>query len=249
MKYFAARNMKEILRDKLNLLFGLLFPLLILVLLFILNKNIPAQANMTLFRLENLTPGVGVFGLSFVSLFGGMLIARDRSESFLIRLFSSPMKASDYLLGYTLPLLPLGLAQIACCFIAAFVMGLRADFINILLCMAVCIPAVLLFTGIGLLAGSCLSDKQVGGVCGALLTNLSAWLSGTWFSLDLFGAVGKKICYALPFANAVDSARQALNGDYAGIMKGLWVVIAYAVVIFTAAVIIFSGKMKNGDKI
>ena len=88
MKYFAARNMKEILRDKLNLFFGLLFPLLILVLLFILNKNIPAQANMTLFRLENLTPGVGVFGLSFVSLFGGMLIARDRSESFLIRLFS-----------------------------------------------------------------------------------------------------------------------------------------------------------------
>jgi ABC-2 type transport system permease protein len=240
---FAGRNMKEMLRDRLNLFFGLLFPLVILLLLFALNKNIPPQAGMTLFRLENLTPGVAVFGLSFISLFVGMLIARDRSEAFLTRLYSSPMRAGDYIAGYTLPLLPLAFGQTVCCFLAAFALGLRCSLARMLLCAAALLPSAVLFIAIGLLCGSVMTDKQVGGVCGALLTNLSAWLSGTWFSLDLFGRTGKQICYALPFANAVDSARAALIGESA---EGTWIVAAYAAVLSALAVLAFSRQMKKG---
>ncbi|HNX99678.1 MAG TPA: ABC transporter permease [Oscillospiraceae bacterium] len=246
MSFFAMRNLKEMLRDKLNLFFGLAFPLLILILLFLLNRNIPAQAGMTLFHLENLTPGVAVFGLSFVSLFGGMLIARDRSEAFLLRLYSSPLRAGDFLTGYTLPLLPLCVGQGICCFAAAFALGLRCSVGNFLLCLAVLLPAAVLFIGIGLLCGSCMTDKQVGGICGALLTNLSAWLSGTWFSLDLFGAAGKRIAYCLPFANAVDAARAAVGGDYGAIPGKLWIVAVYAAVLFAAAVLVFSRNRSSG---
>ena len=121
MKYFAVRNLKEMLRDRLTLFFGAAFPLIILVLLYVLNLNIPKQAGMTLFELQNLAPGIAVFGLSFISLFCGMLIARDRSESFLTRLYSSPLRPSDFLAGYTLPLLPLAVGQSLICLAAAAV--------------------------------------------------------------------------------------------------------------------------------
>jgi ABC-2 type transport system permease protein len=244
MKYFAGRNLKEMLRDRLNLFFGLLFPLLILTLLYFINRRIPASAGMELFQLKNLTPGVAVFGLSFVSLFGGMLIARDRSEAFLTRLYSSPLRAADYIFGYILPLLPLALGQIVCLFLLSYILGLAWEPLKLLLCLLTLLPSALLFAGIGLLCGSLLTDRQVGGVCGALLTNLTAWLSGTWFSLDLFGEVGKKLCYILPFANAVDSSRAALTGG-SGMAK-LWIVAAYAVGTLLLAVAAFSRQMRRG---
>lgn len=245
MIWFAERNFKEMLRDRLNLFFGALFPLLILVLLYVLNLNIPKQANMTLFQLENLAPGVAVFGLSFVSLFGGMLIARDRSEAFLTRLYSSPLRPGDFLAGYTLPLLPLSLAQSVLCLGAAVLLGMRAAAGGLALCLLSLAPTAVLFIGLGLLCGSCMTDKQVGGVCGALLTNLSAWLSGTWFSLDLFGKTAKKIIYCLPFANSVDAARAALARE-SGAAEKLWITAAWAAAVFALAVLAFSRQMKKG---
>jgi len=244
MRYFAVRNLKEMLRDRLTLFFGLVFPLIILVLLYILNLNIPTAAGMTLFELENLAPGIAVFGLSFIALFGGMLIARDRSEAFLTRLYSSPLRPSDFLAAYTLPLLPLALGQSLVCLAAALVLGMDASASGIIMCLASLLPSAVLFVGIGLLCGSCMTDKQVGGICGALLTNLSAWLSGTWFSLDLFGKTAKRIIYYLPFANAVDAARSALNGG--SDWKKLLIVAIYAASVFVLAVFAFSRQMKKG---
>ena len=80
-------------------------------------------------------------------------------------------------------------------------------------------------------------------VCGALLTNVSAWLSGIWFSLDLGGKVFRRIAYALPFANAVDAARAALAGDWGGMFPQLWIVLAWAFGLLTAAIVIFRRKM------
>ncbi len=179
---FASRNTKEMLRDKINLAFGLGFPIILLLLLTAIQSNVPVE----LFQLDSLTPGIAVFGLSFISLFSGMLIAKDRTSSFMLRLFTSPLKASHFIFGYTLPLLPMAIAQIIVCFVVALFLGLTFN-LRILLTIIVLIPAAVLFIAIGLLCGSLFSDKQVGGICGALLTNLTAWLSGTWFDLDLVG--------------------------------------------------------------
>lgn len=238
MLVFSSRNSKEILRDRLNLMFGVGFPVVLLLLLTAIQSNVP----VSMFELEALTPGIAVFGLSFISLFSGMLIAKDRSSSFLLRLFSSPLHSSDYILGYTLPLIPMAIAQIVFCFITAFILGLSVT-LNVLLTIVVLIPTAILFIGIGLLCGSLFNDKQVSGICGALLTNLSAWLSGTWFDLELVGGWFAGIARVLPFAPAVDAGRAALNGDYAGILPHLWIVIVYAVVILALAVYFFRRKM------
>jgi ABC-2 type transport system permease protein len=237
---FASRNRKEILRDPLNLAFGIGFPLVLLFLLSAIQANIP----VSLFEVDKLAPGIAVFGLSFISLFSGTLISKDRTSSFLVRLFASPLSASDYILGYVLPLLPMAVMQIAICFAASFFLGLPVD-LNVLLSLVILIPAAVLFIGIGLLAGSIFTDKQVGGICGALLTNVSAWLSGTWFDLNLVGGAFKTVAYLLPFAHAVDAAKAAVAGDYASVFPHLWWVIGYAAAINCIAVIVFKKKMKS----
>lgn len=239
---FATRNSKEILRDPLNLVFGIGFPLAILLLLSAIQANIPVE----MFVLDKLIPGIAVFGLSFISIFSGMLIAQDRGTSFLMRLFTTPLSASDYIMGYTLPLLPMAILQIAISFIAAFFLGMPVN-TDVLLSLIVIMPTAVLFIGIGLLAGSIFNEKQVSSICGALLTNLSAWLSGTWFDLSLIGGWFKGIAYRLPFAHAVDAGRAAISGDYSSILPHLWWVIGYALVIMVIAVIVFRKKM-SGDK-
>lgn len=238
---FATRNRKEMVRDPLNLAFGIGFPLVILLLLSALQQNIEIE----LFVIDHLVPGVAVFGFSFISLFSGMLIAKDRSSSFLMRLYMGPLTAPDYILGYTLPLIPMAILQVAITFVAASFLGLQVT-LNVMLSVIVLLPTAVLFIGIGLLTGSIFNDKQVGGICGALLTNLSAWLSGTWFDLNLVGGWFKEIAYVLPFAHAVDAGRAAISGEYASILPHLWWVIGYSAVIMVVAIFAFRKKM-SGD--
>jgi ABC-2 type transport system permease protein len=242
-RVFAGRNLKEMVRDPLNVILGLAFPLAVMFLLWFINRSIPAQAHMTLYEIGTMTPGIAVFGYSFVALFSATLISKDRDSAFLIRLFASPLRAWDYIFGYTLPMLPLALGQTLICYFAAFCMGLRADGF-VLLSIAVQLPCAVMFIAAGLLFGSILNDKQVGGVCGALLTNVSAWLSGTWISLDMIGGAFRTVAYALPFANAVDAGRLALSGSFgADFWKHLIIVCAYAAVLWILAVVVFRRKM------
>lgn len=241
---FALRNTKEILRDPLNLFFGLGFPLVLILLLSIIQANIPAEAKMTLFEMKHLAPGIAVFGLSFMSLFSGTIIAKDRGTALLQRLYTTPMTPADFILGYTLPIIPISLMQSIICYIAAVILGLDIT-INILLAILLIIPISILFIALGLLFGSILNDKQVGGICGALLTNLSAWLSGIWFDLNLVGGVFKKIAYALPFVHAVEMERAILNGSYGDILSHLPWVLGYAFAFLVVAILLFLRQMKK----
>lgn len=241
---FASRNTKEILRDILTLFFGLAFPLVILLLLYAIGSAVPKEAHLDMFDIENLTPGITVFGLSFIALFSAQLIAKDKTTSFMMRLFTSPIKSSEFILGYTLPLIPMSLAQTLICYITAIILGLEFT-PNILLAAVVNIPIALVFIALGLLCGTVLSEKAVGGICGALLTNLSAWFSNIWFDTALVGGWFEGIANALPFAHAVNAARYALNGEFESVMPDLLWVIGYAVVLLAVAIVIFTVKMKR----
>ena len=237
---FANRNTKEILRDPLTLFFGLGFPIVLILLLSAIQANIPVK----LFEIQHLTPGITVFGLAFMTLFSATIIAKDRGSSLLQRLYTTPLTPLDFILGYTLPMIPLSVSQCVICYIAAIVIGLDIT-INILYAVVCIIPISILYIAMGLLCGSVLSDKQVGGICGALLTNLSAWLSGVWFDLDFVGGAFKNISYALPFVHAVDMERAILAGDFLGIFPHLWWVLGYAAVLLVLAVLMFLRQMKK----
>lgn len=240
MLTFAGRNTKEILRDPLNLAFGLGFPLVLIFLLSAIQANIPVK----LFEIQHLAPGITVFGLSFMTLFSATIIAKDRGSSLLQRLYTTPLTPPDFILGYTLPIIPIAVAQCAVCYIAAIILGLEIT-AGILYAILFIIPVSVFYIALGLLCGSVFTDKQVGGICGALLTNLSAWLSGVWFDLDLVGGAFQKIAYTLPFVHAVEMERAILAGNFTGIFPHLWWVLGYAAAALVLAVLLFLRQMKK----
>ncbi len=240
MLTFANRNAKEIIRDPLNLAFGLGFPLVLILLMSAIQANIPVP----MFEIAHLAPGITVFGLSFMTLFSATLIAKDRGSSWLLRLYTTPLTPLDFILGYTLPIIPFAIAQSIICYIFAIILGLDIT-VNMVIAILFIIPISILFIALGLLFGSILTDKQAGGICGALLTNLSAWLSGIWFDLELVGGVFKKIAYALPFAHAVEMERAVLAGNFTNVFSHLWWVLGYAAAALAIAVFLFLRQMKK----
>src|SRR5699024_11110807 len=96
------------------------------------------------------------------------------------------MKAKDFILGYTLPLIPMALLQTILCFVAAILLGMTFS-LSIILTIILILPIGLVFISSGLLLGSLFSEKTVGAICGALLTNVTALFSGAWFSVELVG--------------------------------------------------------------
>lgn len=237
---FSRRTAKEILRDPLNLGFGLGFPIVLILLLSAIQANIP----VSLFEIESLTPGITVFGLSFMTLFSATLVAKDRESALLQRLYTTPLTAVDFIFGYTLPILPIALAQSVICYIVAIFFGLPIT-VTILYAILFILPVSVFFIALGLLCGSVFNAKQVGGICGALLTNLSAWLSGVWFDLDLVGGAFQKIANVLPYVHAVELERAVLDGSYANIFPHLYWVVGYGMVTMAAAILLFVRQMKK----
>lgn len=240
MLTFGKRCAKEILRDPLNLIFGLGFPIVLLILLSAIQANVPVR----LFEIESLAPGITVFGLSFMTLFSATLVAKDRESALLQRLYTSPLKAADFIVGYMLPIIPIAIAQCAICYLVAIILGLSVT-ANILNAILMIIPFAIFQIALGLLCGSILNVKQVGGICGALFTNLTAWLSGVWFDLELVGGSFRKIANMLPYVHAVELERAMINGDYSELLPHVCVVIGYTIVITIGAILVFLRQMKK----
>ena len=237
---FAKRCAKEILRDPVNIGFGLGFPVVLLYLLSAIQANIPVK----LFVIDALTPGITVFGFSFMTLFSATLIARDRESALLQRLYTTPLKGIEFIAGYMLPLLPIALGQVIVCYLFAVPLGLNIS-VNIVYAIIGIIPIAIFNIALGLLCGSIFGVKQVGGICGALLTNLTAWFSGVWFDLNLVGGIFKKIADVLPFVHAAEMEKQLFAGNFGAAAAHIPPIMLYAAIVLSAAVFCFLRQMKR----
>ena len=240
MMSFAKRCAKEILRDPVNLGFGLGFPMVLLLLLSTIQANIP----VSLFEINTLTPGITVFGLSFMTLFSATLVAKDRESAFLQRLYTTPLTGLDFIIGYMLPLLPIALGQTVICYLFAVPLGLSLN-LNIIYAVVGIIPIAIFNIALGLLCGSILGVKQVGGICGALFTNLSAYLSGVWFDLKLVGGFFEEIANLLPFYHSAEMEKALFRGDFGFAAKHILPIFLYSVTITAVAIFCFLRQMKK----
>ena len=236
----SSRTAKEILRDPINLFFSLGFPLVLIFLLSTIQKNIP----VSLFEVHKLTPGITVFGLSFMSLFASVIVSKDRESSLLSRLYTTPLRSMDFILGYMLPLIPISILQSLICYIASIPFGLKLS-LGVVWALGGNILVSLFFISLGVLCGSVMTSKQVGGICGALLTNLSAWLSGIWFDISLVGGALKKVADVLPFIHAVEMEKALFSGNTDGIGVHVLILSLYTLGITILAVFMFLRQMNN----
>lgn len=244
---FASRNFKELLRDPLSYIFCLGFPLVMLVIMTLVNSSIPPEAKMTIFRIDNLSGGIAVFGLSFVMLFTCLSVSKDRAGSFLVRLYASPMRSSDFIAGYILPVFLLSMMQLIITFIASVIIGLivgiQLDILGCLLASLSLIPLSVTMISIGLLFGTLFSEKASPGLC-SIIISLASFLGGVWFDVEGIDGVLSTICNILPFFHGTKAARAAIAMEFGDYWTHIGVTAAYALVITIISILVFRKKMK-----
>lgn len=238
---FAKRNFKEIIRDPLSIVFSLLLPLF---LLFIFQQiNIPSEN----YDLVNFTPGIVVFGFSFITLFTAMLVSKDRTSSLLIRLGISPMKPMEYIWGYILSIFPLILVQNILFFLLAFALGLNFSMGVIWAVLAAVIVSVL-FIALGIIIGSLCTEKASSGIS-SIVVQLVCFTSGMYFPKELLGKGFAKVCECLPFESCVTIIKGIMNSNTSIITsRNIIVLSIYVTIVFVLAVIIFKNKMISDNK-
>lgn len=238
---FAQRNFKEITRDPLSLIFAIILPLF---LLFIFQQfDIPNES----YNLENFTPGIVIFGFSFITLFTAMLISKDRTTSLLIRLGISPMQPSEYILGYMLSIIPIILIQNILFFILAICLGLTFS-ISIIWAILVSIAIAILFIGIGIIIGSISSEKASSGIS-SIIVQLVCFTSGMYFPRETLGNVFGKICEYLPFESCLTILKGIVNNSPEIIQaRNIIIFLIYTVTILIISVMVFKRKMISDNK-
>lgn len=248
---FADRVGKEIRRDPLSYIFCLGFPLIMLAVMSIVDSSIPKEANMTVFHIYNLAPGICYFGLTFVMLFTSIQVSKDRATALLVRLYASPMKASDYVAGYTIPVCVLGVAQMAVCFAGAYIIGLIKGYIfsipEILFSMLLLIPSLLMFVGIGILFGSAVNEKAAPGLC-SIFISAAGIVGGIWMDIDSIGGAMKKVAEAMPFYHGVVLARMPFADTVSNLSVHLIWTVGAGIIIYALAIAVFTSKMKKDVK-
>ena len=238
---FAKRNFKEIIRDPLSIIFSVLLPLF---LLFIFKQiNIPNES----YELHNFTPGIVVFGFSFITLFTAMLVSKDRTSSLLIRLGISPMKPIEYILGYMLSIIPLILIQNVLFFILAIALGLSFS-INIIWAILISIVVAILFIAIGIILGSLFSEKASSGIS-SIVVQLVCFTSGMYFPRELLGDVFSRICEYLPFESCLTILKGIMNNNLESIQaRNIAIFVVYTIAILVISVIIIKKQMLSDNK-
>ncbi len=238
---FAKRNFKEISRDPLSLIFAIILPLF---LLFIFQQfDIPSES----YELENFTPGIIVFGFSFITLFVAMLISKDRTTSLLIRLGISPMKPVEYIFGYMLSIIPIILIQNTLFFILAIILGLRFS-INIIWAILISIIIAILFIALGIIIGSVSSEKASSGIS-SIIVQLVCFTSGMYFPREILGNTFGKICEYLPFESCLTILKGIMNDSLESITtRNVIVFVIYTIAVLVISVLVFKKKMISDNK-
>lgn len=244
---FSSRNLKELIRDPLSYIFCLGFPLVMLTVMTLVNDGIPAEANMTIFRINNLAGGIAVFGLTFIMLFVCLTVSKDRSGAFLMRLYATPMRSGNFIAGYLMPSLLLAVLQVVITFAASFVIasikGVELNVGGLLLSVVTLLPTIVMFISLGLLFGTLFSEKAAPGLCSVVIS-FASFLGGVWFDVDNTSGVLANICNVLPFVHSVKTARMTCALEFDDMPIHLLITSAYALVVTVLAILTFKGKMK-----
>ena len=240
----AGRNVKEIRRDPLSLIFMMAMPLAMEVLFYYLFHSATSQFSMNL-----LAPGIVVFSQAFLALFTGLLISIDRGSSFLTRLYVSPARSFEFIFGYAVSLVPFALAQSVLFFVVGGIIdpSLWSASVHMVYATLISLIPATFFIGAGILLGAVCNERSVGGVASVLIAGQSL-LSGMWFPMEQISGGMKTVMEVLPFRSATLLVQNTLNGGadvFESFVKPLLIVLAYTAAMLIAAVLVYKQKMQE----
>lgn len=205
---FAKRNILETVRDPVLYIFCLGFPVAMLALFQIINHYSGGMAQG--FTPRSLVPGVMMFSFTFVMLTMSLLVSRDKSTAFLRRLYASPLRSHQFVLGYAIPAIVIGIAQAIVCAGTGAILAAACgeeyfSFGSAVLLVLSQLPILLFCVFLGILFGALLNDKSAPGITSVFITS-SGILGGAWMPLDTMGSF-ETFCRFLPFYPSVTIGR------------------------------------------
>lgn len=201
---FAKRNLLEMVRDPLLYVFCLGFPVLMVVLFQVI--IIYTDGSTPIFEIKGLIPGIMMFSFTFLMLMAALHISKDRTSSFLKRLFTSPLKSHHFIIGYFIPFFVLGISQAIFCIVLGYICGAInqtyfCSFGSALLLVLVMLPIIIIDIMIGMVFGTILNDKSAPAVS-SIFISASGVLGGAWMPIDVMGSF-ETACVYLPFYPSV----------------------------------------------
>ena len=242
IKVLTIRNIKEIIREPINLVFMIGLPLIMEILFYLIFHGMTSQ-----FEIKYLAPGIVVFSQAFLTLFSGILIAVDRNTSFLTRLSVSETKSFEFILSYSFSLIPISLIQTILFFAVGGIIDPAFWSWTMLVGLMAGVFTSLLFIGFGILFGSICNEKSVGGVSSIIITGQSL-LSGMWFPVEGLSDTFIKIMDLLPFRNATILVQNTINGytDFVkDILIPMLITLFYTILVYVFAVFVFKKNMRK----
>ena len=234
----AKRNFKGMWRDWLSLGVNIALPA---VMLLVLQALEGADA---FFSPTSLAPGVAVFGFAMLTMTSAMVLALDRETSMFARLLTTPLRANDFVLAYTLPYVAVAIIQAIVVFVLAAFFGLSMAG-NAGLVILILLVMAIWYVAMGMILGSVLPYKAIS--AGWVLVLLLSIFGGTWVNLEDIGGVFQTIGNVFPFAHALDAAR-AVMIDGAGlsdIATDLIWVLGHTGFVVILAVVVFRWRMSE----
>lgn len=233
----ANRNVKEVIRDPLSLGISIALPLVLLLTLQALGGD-----EATFLTPTYLTPGIILFAFVMVMFSSAMILSRDRETSFLARLLTSPLRSSDFVLGYSLPYLLVAMVQAILLLLVGSLLGLEVDGSLALVALVFVLMAVF-YVALGMILGALLGVAQTSGAYAVVL--LLTIFGGAWFDLEEIGGVFLGVGNLLPFKHALDATRAVMadGADLGDLATDLYWVGGYTISAVLVAVAAFQRRM------
>ena len=184
-------------------------------------------------------PGIIIFGLLILIPTAARPIVRDKEKGFLSRLLTTPARPLDFILGYSLSMVGIAIAQIIIFIFGAWAMGM--DIVGSLwLAFLVFFLTGLCSIGVGMVIASLSKSENQAEPLAWLISMPLATLSGCWFSIEMMPSYLRGLAYAFPYAHAIDASRgvlirgvglEAIGTDFLFLIG--WAVVIFAIGIYT----------------
>jgi ABC-2 type transport system permease protein len=215
--------------------------------------EMPVTVNALPIHVENqidyidfIGPGIITFGLLILIPTAARPIVRDKERGFMARLLTTPTRPLDFILGYSLSMVVITIAQIVIFIFGAWAMGM--DIIgNLGLAFLVFFLTGLCSVGIGMVIASLSKSENQAEPLAWIFSMPLAMLSGCWFSIEMMPSYIRAVAFAFPYAHTVEAARGVLirGVGLEAVSYDLLFLVGWAVAIFAIGVVLFRRSMRS----
>jgi len=215
--------------------------------------EMPVTVNALPIHVENqidyidfIGPGIITFGLLILIPTSARPIVRDKEKGFLARLLTTPTRPLDFILGYSLALVAITIAQIIIFIFGAWAMGMEIIG-NLGLAFLIFFLTGLCSVGIGMVIASLSKSENQAEPLAWLFSMPLAMLSGCWFSIELMPSYIRAVAFAFPYAHTIEASRGILirGVGLEAVGSDFLFLAGWAVAIFAIGVVLFRRNMRS----